>query len=119
TMNYVMGVMVILLGSALAYGGEIRVRVSNARGGAVAGARVMITTMARRGVPEVRKEGDTGPDGAHLLTGLEAGSYRVVVFVPSEQLSLRGTVALRSNSSSIEVDFRLPPAAQPPRSGNE
>ena len=121
-MNYIWALLVVLWGTTLAYGGEIRVRVSNARGEAVAGATVAVTAIGGRRNPAGRVgrvDGSTGPDGAHTLTGLEPGAYILMVFVPSEQAWFRQPVALRSPSSAVEVDFRLPPAAQPPRSGNE
>jgi hypothetical protein len=118
-MNCIWAVLFVLLGSALAYGGEIRVRVSNAQGVAVAGARVTVAAAGRRGGPAPREEGSTGSDGAHTLPGLEPGSYILTVFVPSERVSFRRPVVLRSASSTVEVNFRVPPAATSPRSGNE
>ena len=118
-MNCILAVLVVLLGSALAYGGEIRVRVSNAQGVAVAGARVSVAAAGRTGSPAPREEGSTGPDGAHTLSGLEPGPYIITVFVPSENVSFRRPVAVRSGSGTAEVDFRLPPAARPPGRAGE
>src|SRR5579871_2253237 len=101
--------MKIILGLILtmaAFGGEIQGRVVNAQGGPVAGATVTVIGEKTANVKAV-----TSADGSYVIPDVVSGLYTVTVSLADGQQSLRQEVSVDNERGPARADFRFTTAA--------
>lgn len=109
------GVMVFFVGTAGSEAAELRGRVLNAQGEAVVGARVSVSSLARKGRGQGRHEqATTRLDGTFSIGDLEPGPYTVLLSAPAQRVSYRRPFIIRSESQTVQIDFQIPPTPERP-----
>ncbi len=88
--------------ASFASGGEIKGRASDALGGALPGAEVMVENAAT-GILTITITDQTG---SYSFRGLSAGIYRVIVRAPGFSPGIRN-ISLAADVDTIELNFQL------------
>lgn len=90
----------------LAFSGEIRGKVLNAQGAAVAGATVSISSSNGQ-----ESKATTAADGTYTIPNVQAGEYIVTLTAAPGPVTLRRNVAIREADELVRADFQLPQTA--------
>ncbi|MBI4456404.1 MAG: TonB-dependent receptor [Acidobacteria bacterium] len=102
---------VVLFSLATAvYAGEIRGRVLNAQGTAIAGAKVTVSNEDEG----IHREATTSTDGSYTIPDLESGLYTVMVSTPGQE-TLHKEISIGQELNTAQVDFQVAqaPAQRP------
>ena len=109
--RFILGVLVILLSSALLLSaqpsqGRITGRVMDSTGAVIVGAKV---TIENRGT-QARRNLETNNSGDYVAPGLEPGLYSISVEAPNFRKAVRERVQIEV-ANDLRIDFELRPGA--------
>ena len=107
--KYLCAIVTLVLGTAAGFSQEIRGRVTDAQGAAL--ARAAITATAEQDGTSSQTV-QTGPDGTYALERLAPGRYLVRAQRAGFAEQRQGPVEVMENGGAVVVNFRLPPAAE-------
>ncbi|MBI3934376.1 MAG: TonB-dependent receptor [Acidobacteria bacterium] len=108
TMRKSIGAIVVLVaGAACGFGQEVRGRVTDAQGAALANVAV---TIEGNGSPP--RSAQTGQDGGYSLVGLPPSRYMIRAQKAGFAEQRQGPLELAASGAALVVNFRLAPAAE-------
>ncbi|HWP85931.1 MAG TPA: carboxypeptidase-like regulatory domain-containing protein, partial [Terriglobia bacterium] len=99
--------LIALLIGVPAWAGQIRGRVLNAQGSALAGASISVASPQGENLAHAA----TAEDGTYAIPGLPPGSYILTVAAPSVGSTLSRQVVIPESGEAVQADFQFQPAA--------